>query len=125
MASRSLAEVEIALDDIDSSKGFDLIFDLLIAYGTAKSTISRLKKGSSNKAKEPNQVLLKKKVFWQYDESLSTDKLLACIDDAKHDTTIAKQNPRFIIFSNGKRLVAVDTSTHGSVDSKTIYNIAL
>jgi hypothetical protein len=43
----------------------EFIFELLLAYGTPKATIARLKSGQANLAKEPGEVLLKKKVFFK------------------------------------------------------------
>ncbi len=43
----------------------EFIVELLLAYGTPKATISRLKSGAINLSKEPGEVLLKKKVFFK------------------------------------------------------------
>jgi len=43
----------------------EFIYELLLAYGTPKATISRLKKGQLNLSKEPGEVLLKKKVYFK------------------------------------------------------------
>ncbi len=59
MAKPTIAEVENSLDELNLDAGYDLIFDLLVAYGIAKSTIAKAKKkeSSTNKAKETNQLL--------------------------------------------------------------------
>ncbi len=41
------------------------IYELLLAYGTPKATIARLKSGQLNLTKEPGEVLLKKKVWFK------------------------------------------------------------
>jgi hypothetical protein len=43
----------------------EFIFELLLAYGTPNATISRLKSGQANLAKERGEVLLKKKVYFK------------------------------------------------------------
>ncbi|MCF7864231.1 MAG: hypothetical protein K9L89_05525 [Kiritimatiellales bacterium] len=43
----------------------EFIFELLLAYGSPKATISRLKAGQLNLAKTPCDVLLKKKVWFR------------------------------------------------------------
>ncbi len=43
----------------------EFIYEILLAYGTPKATIARLKSGSINLSKEPGEVLLKKKVWFK------------------------------------------------------------
>ncbi len=43
----------------------EFVYELLLAYGTPKATIARLKSGSINLSKEPGEVLLKKKVYFK------------------------------------------------------------
>ena len=43
----------------------EFIYVLLLAYGTPKATIARLKAGQLNLSKEPGEVLLKKKVWFK------------------------------------------------------------
>lgn len=117
MPKPTIAEVESKLDDLDTSTGYDLIFDLLLIYGTAKSGVSKARSGSSNKIDEPGQLLLKNKVFWRYDESLSDDDLLSAIDSARVDDKIAEQKPRFLIVANSSRLLAIDTKQHDNLDT--------
>ena len=40
----------------------EFLYQLLMAYGQPKATIARLKSGALNLAKEPGEVLLKKKL---------------------------------------------------------------
>lgn len=41
----------------------EFIYDLLLAYGIVKASVTRLKKGDFNLSKEPGEVLYKRKVF--------------------------------------------------------------
>jgi len=47
-ALMQLHEVETNVADLDLRLGFDLIFDLLRAYGVASASITRLQKGTYN-----------------------------------------------------------------------------
>ena len=95
----------------------DFIYQLLLAYGFPKSSITRLKKGDYNKAKneqEPNQeVLWKKNVFFKVEQQ---QDLHLTIDEAQADKAVLKQHPRFIIVTNFKTLLAVDTKIGDSLD---------
>ena len=42
----------------------EFVFELLLAYGLPKATITLLKKGKHNLSKKENQVILKKKLFF-------------------------------------------------------------
>lgn len=43
----------------------DFIYDFLIAYGTSKSVVTRLKKGDQNRSKRENEVLYPKKIIFR------------------------------------------------------------
>ena len=54
------------------------IYDLLLAYGVSKTSITRLQKGDFNLSKNKGEVLYKKKVFFKKEEG---GKLLSTIDE--------------------------------------------
>ena len=62
----------------------EFIYNLLIAYGISKTSITRLKKGDLNLSKVEGEVFYKRKVFFK--EGV-TGKLLSTID------AIAKRLP--------------------------------
>ena len=104
-----LGSVEEKVAALDLGRGFDLIYDLLDAYGFAKSSLKRLQTGSLNKATGANEVIWLKNVYWRFipeDEQGSDVHLL--IDAAASDARILKQRPRFLIVSDGVQLVARD-----------------
>ena len=69
----------------------EFIYDLLLAYGITKSTVTLLKKGSLNLSKEENTVFLKKKVFFK----VIKDSLLDSIDSISKDEKVLNQKTRF------------------------------
>ncbi|MBL7005214.1 MAG: class I SAM-dependent DNA methyltransferase [Gammaproteobacteria bacterium] len=95
----------------------EFIYDFLLAYHFPKSTITRLKKGDYNKSKNSNasnqEILWKKSLFFKVEQQ---QDLHLSIDDAQKDPSILKQHPRFIIVTDFKRLLAVDTKTADSLD---------
>ena len=112
-----LATIEQNVGELDVTRGFDLIFDLLAAYGMPKASITRLRKGSANRADRDDEVLWKGKVYYR---DLSGDPGApdphVVIDDAAGDDRIAKQQPRFLIVRTASQLLAVDTKTSDSLD---------
>lgn len=91
----------------------EFIFDLLMAYGISKTSITRLKKGDYNLSKIENEVLYKKKVFFKEE---SNDKLLCSIDTFSKEERILKHNPRFVILTDYKTLVAKDIKLGKNLD---------
>ncbi len=91
------------------------LFDLLLAYGISKTSITRLKSGDFNLSKNEGEILYKKKVFFKIEK---TDKLLSTIESAAKDERILKHSPRFAVVTDFKTLVAslndntTDTGKH-------------
>jgi hypothetical protein len=110
-----LHEVETNVADLDLRLGFDLIFDLLRAYGVAGASITRLQKGTYNRAAGDDEVLWKGKVYYRFVSD--GQDIHAAIDAARHDEAIARQHPRFIVLRNEDQIVAVDTRTDDTLDT--------
>lgn len=91
----------------------NFIFDLLLTYGISKATVTLTKKGNSNLAKNDNQIIIKKKLFFEANE---TKDLHALIDYLRNDEKTYTHNPRFIIVTDYKTLLAVDTKTKQTLD---------
>lgn len=81
------------------------LFDLLLAYGISKTSITRLKNGDFNLSKNAGEILYKKKVFFKEDEA---GALLHTIDAVAKDPQILKHQPRFVIVTDYKTFVAKD-----------------
>lgn len=102
-------QIEKNLDElVKSIDKENFIFDLLIAYGISKTSITRLKKGDFNLSKVEGEVLYKKKVFFK---EVASDKLLTIIDDLTKNEEDLKHNPRFVIVTDYKTLLAKDIRT--------------
>lgn len=91
----------------------EFIFDLLIAYGISKTSVTRIKNGDFNLSKVEGEVLYKKKVFFKEAES---DKLLSTIETLSKEERILKHNPRFVIVSDYKTLAAKDLKIKKNLD---------
>src|SRR5471030_354209 len=61
-----LGAVEENVAGLDVLQGFDLIFDLLLAYGMPRASVARLRKGSLNQSDLENEVLWKTKVYYRF-----------------------------------------------------------
>lgn len=111
-----LHEVEANVADLDVTQGFELIYDLLQAYGVPSSSIARLRNGSYDKSNEDNELLWRDKVFYRsVDDS---EDIHTVIDAARADDAIMKMRPRFLIVRNRDQIVAVDTRTSDTLDSR-------
>jgi type I restriction-modification system DNA methylase subunit len=86
------------------------IYNLLESYYLPKASISRLQKGSLNLSKVPGEVSWKKKLFFK--EELKNDLHLT-ISSLKDEL---KHNQRFVIITDYKTLLAIDTLTKDQLD---------
>lgn len=98
----------------------EFIFDFLLLYGLPKSTVTKTKNSRLNKA--DNQIIIKKKLFFEYyDQGNSlfeakTADLLERIETLKNDPKTYTHDPRFIIVTDYKKFLAVDTKTKDTRD---------
>jgi len=93
----------------------DFIYELLLAYSLPKTTITLLKKGKHNLSKKSGQIILKKKLFFQESEN---EDLHALIDSLQKDESTYRHSPRFIIVTDYKTILAVDTKTKDTLDAE-------
>jgi hypothetical protein len=91
----------------------NFLFDLLLAYGISKTSITRLKSGDYNLSKAEGEILYKKKVFFKQEKA---DKLLSSIESVVKDERIIKHAPRFAILTDFKNLVAKDLKLGKNLD---------
>tara|TARA_R110002124_G_scaffold104281_2_gene253979 strand:- start:3455 stop:6163 length:2709 start_codon:yes stop_codon:yes gene_type:complete len=98
---------------IDNFLKEEFIYDLLIAYGISKTSVTRLKKGDYNFAKADGEILYKKKIFFKVEAS---DKLLSSIEHIAKQEQIAKHKPRFAIVTDYKQIVAKDLKLGNNLD---------
>ncbi len=98
---------------IDNFSKEEFIYDLLVAYGISKTSVTRLKKGDYNLSKIDGEILYKKKIFFKVE---STNKLLSSIDAISKEERILKHKPRFAILTDYKELVAKDLRLGKNLD---------
>ncbi|MFS4455888.1 class I SAM-dependent DNA methyltransferase [Maribacter sp. 2304DJ31-5] len=92
----------------------EFIFDLLKAYGISKTSITRLKKGDFNLSRVKGEVLYKSKMLFKEVES---GTLLNTIDELTKDVDSLKHNPRFVIVTDYRTLLAKDIRTGLTLDT--------
>ena len=80
------------------------IYELLLAYGLAKSTVTRAMKGTANMSKEPGVVQLKTKVLFK---PVQGQDLYVAVEQASKQAT---HKERFVIVTDFKTLLAKDMS---------------
>lgn len=90
------------------------VYDFLLAYGTTKAAIKRLKDGGLNLSKQPDELLWKKKLY--YKEGKEEKDLYSQIEDLKLADYTLRHQPRFIIVTDYKKLLAIDAKTKDSLD---------
>lgn len=93
----------------------EFIYDLLLAYGISKTSITRLKKGDFNLSKKDGDILYKRKVYFKEEDG---SKLLSSIEQVAKDEKILKHQPRFAILTDYKILVAKDLKLRKNLDIK-------
>ncbi|MCB0738636.1 MAG: class I SAM-dependent DNA methyltransferase, partial [Bacteroidetes bacterium] len=102
---------------IDNFSKDEFVFDLLVAYGISKTSVTRLKKGDYNLSanKADGEILYKKKIFFKVE---ATDKLLSSIDAITKEERILKHKPRFAIVTDYEQIVAKDLLKGKNLDVK-------
>ena len=109
-----IENIEHRLNDLIKNIDKDtFIFDLITAYGQPKATITRLQKGDYNLAEKDNEVIWKNKLHFHH--VINQDPHVV-IDELAKDTTLIKNNSRFIIVTDFKILLAIDTKTTQTLD---------
>lgn len=98
---------------IDNFSKVEFVFDLLIAYGISKTSVTRLKKGDYNLSKVDGEILYKKKIFYKTE---SSGTLLSGIEEIAKEERVLKHKPRFAIITDYKQLVAKDLKLSKNLD---------
>jgi len=110
----NIAQIESNLQKLIKSFNEDsFIYDLLLAYGQPKASIKRLQQGGLNLSKHEGEIIWKKKLFFK---SVKGEDLHGVIDSIKSDDKALKQDPRFIIVTDFKTLLAIDRKTSDTLD---------
>ena len=91
----------------------NFIYELLLAYGHRKTSVTLLKKGNYNIAKEEGEVVFKRHLYFKQFEG---DGMYAEIDRMKNQKLVEINRLRFIVVINSDSLLAVDTKTADTLD---------
>ncbi|QTH60269.1 class I SAM-dependent DNA methyltransferase [Corynebacterium hindlerae] len=110
MAKLNLKAIEGRINPLAGRESYDreFIFDLLLAFGRSKSSVTRLRSGSLNVAADPEQEVAQKNVV--YFRHAAGD-LLAELEDLRISPLVTKFTPRFVIVTDFVQLIAYDTKT--------------
>jgi hypothetical protein len=110
----NLAQIENNLQQLVQSFNKDsFIYDLLLAYGQPKASITRLQKGGLNLSKIPGEIAWKKKLFFK---EIKGEDLHDLIDNVAANERAIKHDPRFLIVTDYETLLAVDRKTNDTLD---------
>ena len=94
------------------------IYELLLAYGHRKQSITRLRSGERNlsaKGSTPrhDEITWKRNLYFKH---IDGDELIAEIDQMRKEKRVATYKIRFVIVTNFNQLLAVDTKTSDTLD---------
>lgn len=107
----NIAQIEVNLQKLIANINKEtFIFDLLLAYGLPKASITRLQKGNLNMSKTKGEIAWKKKLFFKAEDK--ADLHLSISELAKG----LKHHERFVIVTDYLTLLAIDTKTNDKLD---------
>ncbi|TGN29178.1 class I SAM-dependent DNA methyltransferase [Empedobacter tilapiae] len=110
----SIAEIESNIQEAFSNFNQEsFIYDFLLSYGTPKATIASLKAGRTNLSKVDGEILWKKKMFFKIEQKVD---LHGTISEMKETSGRSKDSPRFLIVTDFKHWLSVDTLTGDTLD---------
>ena len=113
----TIIEIENSLNTLISNFNKEtFIFDLLLAYGTPKSTIKRLVGSDHDKLASHGELIVRKKLFFK----VANENLHSMIDELKTQKEVTKHSPRFIIVTDFETLLAYDTKTSDTLDTELL-----
>lgn len=106
------------------------IYQLLLAYGKPKASITRLEKGSLNLSKQQGEVIWKKNLWFRSIEenvqgspqnsaeagSVIVNDLHSVADQMRKSEQVSKHSLRFVVVTDFNTLLAVDTKTSETLD---------
>ena len=110
----NIAEIENNIQQLVKTFNKEhFIYDLLLAYGQPKATIKRIKDGGLNLSKIKGEISWKKKLFFKAVEGID---LNVFITELTADPKTIKHEPRFVVLTDYKTLLALDTKTRDILD---------
>ncbi len=110
----NIAQIEANLQKLTKAfKKDSFVYDLLLAYGQPKASITRLQQGGLNLSKTAGEIAWKKKLFFKATQKVDVHEL---IEDLKTDDNALKHDPRFIVVTDYETLLAIDRKTQDTLD---------
>jgi hypothetical protein len=98
---------------VESFSSENFLYDLLLAYGISKTSITRLRSGDFNLSNVEGEILYKKKVFFKVE---TADKLLSTIERVAVEDRVLKHSPRFAIVTDFITIVSRDLKLGKNLD---------
>jgi hypothetical protein len=113
----NIAEIESSLKELvdEPFSEKDFIFRFLQIYDAPKSTVTKLKQAQGGDLLGPSDLIWKKKLFFRI---AKRGLAAAAIDHMRADRTVAKQEPRFFIATDGIEVQAYDAKLDQSCDCR-------
>lgn len=109
----AITEIEDRITDIINQNNRDeFIYDFLSVYDFPKATITKLRKGTNNLAKDPGEVYLKNRLYFKQTSS----DLMQSFVDVKEKVNQLGSKPRYIMVTDFKNVLAEDTKTGDTLD---------
>lgn len=116
MTTMNITQIEQNIKNLlDNYTQESFIYELLLAYGLPKASITRLQKGSLNLSKDSTEILWKKKLFFKV---VANGELYGTTETYKNQPDLIKHDPRFIIITDYQQILAIDTKTCETLDTK-------
>lgn len=114
MARLNLKAIEERVSPLAGRESYnrEFIFDLLLAYGKPRSSVTRLRNGDLNVAADPATEIAQKKVV--YFKETEGDAL-EVIEGLKKSPDVVRFSTRFVIVTDHVELVAHDTKTDETI----------
>lgn len=112
----NIAEIESSLKELVEMP-FDadtFIFRFLEIYDAPKATVTKLRQGSSKYAKEPGDLLWKKKLFFRIAEK---GQAATTVDAMADDPLAKKHSPRFLFATDGEEIYCRDVKADQTRDT--------
>ncbi|MEK1323463.1 class I SAM-dependent DNA methyltransferase [Limosilactobacillus fermentum] len=111
----AITEIEDRITDIINQDNRDeFIYDFLSVYDFPKATITKLRKGTNNLAKELGAVYLKNRLY--YKQVAVDSNLMQRFVDLKQKIRESGAKPRYIMVTDFKNVLAEDTKTEDTLD---------
>lgn len=109
----AITEIEDRITDIiNQNDPNEFIYDFLSVYDFPKATITKLRKGTNNLAKEPGEVFLKNRLFYKQVDG----DLMQSFVNVKEKVNQLGSKPRYIMVTDFKNVLAEDTKTGDTLD---------